>query len=111
MQPIVRVDGKLVVYGEGQLLSNESAACCPVQTEDGMLVFLHILVTSRGSKVTNISYLPTWDRHPDYTVQPIGEALRRHQAPADELRASYQRTTSVVGRIRGVLEPIPAAVR
>ncbi len=107
VQPIVRLDGKLVVYGEGQLLSNESAACCTVQTEDGMLVFLHILVTRRGSKVTSISYLPTWDRHPDYTVLPIGAALARHEAPADVLRASYQRTTSVVGRIPGVLEPIP----
>ena len=44
VQPIVRVHGKLVVYGEGQILSNEDAACCPVQTEDGMLVFLHIVV-------------------------------------------------------------------
>jgi poly-gamma-glutamate synthesis protein (capsule biosynthesis protein) len=111
VQPIVRVDGKLVVYGEGQLLSNQSAACCPVQTEDGMLAFLHINVSSRGSKVTGITYLPTWDRHPDYTVLPIGEALRRYEAPADELRASYQRTTTVVGRIRGVLEPLPPRLR
>ncbi len=70
-------------------------------------MFLHIRVTSRGAKLTSITYLPTWDRHPDYTVLPIGQALRRHEAPAGELRASYQRTTSVVGRIRGVLEPIP----
>jgi len=111
VQPIVRVRGKLVVYGEGQLLSNESAACCRVQTEDGMLVFLHILVTGRAAKVTSISYLPTWDRHPDYTVLPIAYALKHHQAPAAELRASYQRTTSVVGRIRGVLEPIPPSLR
>ena len=47
VQPIARVHGKLVVFGEGQLLSNESAACCPVQTEDGMLVFLHIVVNGR----------------------------------------------------------------
>jgi poly-gamma-glutamate capsule biosynthesis protein CapA/YwtB (metallophosphatase superfamily) len=111
VQPIVRVDGKLVVYGEGQLLSNESAACCPVQTEDGMLVFIHILVTGRGAKVSGITYLPTWDRHPDYTVLPIGQALLSREAPADELRASYQRTTSVVGRIPGVLEPIPPTLR
>jgi poly-gamma-glutamate synthesis protein (capsule biosynthesis protein) len=111
VQPIVRVDGKLVVYGEGQLLSNQSAACCPVQTEDGMLVFLHINVSSRGSKVTGITYLPTWDRHPDYTVLPIGQALRRHEAPADELRASYQRTTKVVGRIPGEVEPLPPRLR
>ncbi len=110
VQPIVRVHGKLVVYGEGQILSNEDSACCPIQTEDGMLVFLHIVVRGSRSYVKGVSYLPTWDRHPDYTVLPIGEALARHQAPASVLRASYGRTVSVVGRIRGVLEPIPSSL-
>ena len=108
VQPIRRVRGKLVVFGEGQLLSNQTAACCPVQSEDGMMVFLHIVVTGKRSKVASITYLPTWNRHPDYTVLPIGEALRRHQAPAGVLRASYRRTTSVVGRIHGIVEPSPA---
>jgi poly-gamma-glutamate capsule biosynthesis protein CapA/YwtB (metallophosphatase superfamily) len=107
VQPIRRVNGKLVVFGEGQLLSNQSAACCSVQTEDGMLVFLHITVDQRRSKVVSIGYMPTWDRHPDYTVLPIGDALRRHQAPSAVLRASYERTTSVVGRIPNVLAPLP----
>jgi poly-gamma-glutamate capsule biosynthesis protein CapA/YwtB (metallophosphatase superfamily) len=110
VQPISRVHGKLVVYGEGQLLSNQSAACCPVQTQDGMLVFLHIAVDGPRSDVTSIGYMPTWDRRPDYTVLPIGVALRRHQAPAGILRASYRRTTFTVGRIRHVLEPIPAGL-
>ena len=108
VQPIERVHRKLVVYGEGQLLSNQSAACCPVQTEDGMLVFLHIVVKGKSSKVASITYMPTWNRHPDYTVLPIGDALRRHQAPAYVLRGSYDRTTSVVGRIPRVVEPVPA---
>ena len=51
--------------------------------------------------------MPTWDRHPDYTVLPIGDALKRHEAPSAVLRASYDRTTSVVGRIPHVLEPLP----
>ena len=76
VQPITRVHGKLVVYGEGQLLSNESAACCPVQTEDGMLVFLHIVGAREALDAwPRITYMPTWDRHPDYTVLPIGVAL------------------------------------
>ena len=108
VQPISRVDGKLVVYGEGQLLSNQSAACCPVQTEDGMLVFLHITVDRRQSKLVRIGYLPTWDRHPDYTVLPIGDALTRHEAPAGLLRASYRRTTALVGRIPNLLGPLPS---
>jgi poly-gamma-glutamate synthesis protein (capsule biosynthesis protein) len=111
VQPIVRVHGKLVVYGEGQLLSNQSSACCPVQTEDGMLVFLHIVVDGARSRVRTITYMPTWARHPDYTVLPIGDALKHHQAPTSVLTASYRRTVSVVGRIPGVVEPVPRSVR
>ena len=111
VQPITRVNGKLVVFGEGQLLSNQSAACCPIQTEDGMLVFLHIAVDPQGSKLVSIGYMPTWDRHPDYTVLPIGDALKRHEAPAGVLRASYQRTTSVAGRIPNFLGPLPGRLR
>ena len=96
------------MFGEGQLLSNETAACCPIQTEDGMMVFLHILVKGDKSKVTRINYVPTWNRHPDYAVLPIGEALRRHQESDQVLRDSYDRTVSVVGRMRHVVEPIPA---
>jgi poly-gamma-glutamate capsule biosynthesis protein CapA/YwtB (metallophosphatase superfamily) len=107
VQPITRIDGKLVVFGEGQLLSNESSACCPVQTEDGMLVFVHIVVNGNRSTIASIGYMPTWDRHPDYTVLPIGDALSRHEAPAGVLRASYDRTTSVVGRIPDLLGPLP----
>ncbi|MGI8864882.1 MAG: CapA family protein [Solirubrobacteraceae bacterium] len=111
VQPIERVGGKLVVFGEGQLLSNQSAACCPVQTQDGMLVFLHISVSGRSSTLRGITYLPTWDRHPDYTVLPVGDALRRHQAPLASLHASYDRTTAVAGRIRGLLGPLPNRLR
>jgi len=111
VQPITRVNGKLVVFGEGQLLSNQSAACCPVQTDDGMLVFLHITVDRTRSKLVSITYVPTWDRHPDYTVLPIGDSLTRHEAPAGVLRASYDRTTSVVGRIPNLLGPLPGRLR
>jgi len=107
VQPIERVNGKLVVFGEGQILSNEDASCCPQQTEDGMLVFLHITVTGKHAALTRITYLPTWDRHPDYAVLPIGEALQAHQAPAGVLIASYNRTTATVGRIPHVVAPIP----
>jgi poly-gamma-glutamate synthesis protein (capsule biosynthesis protein) len=108
VQPIERVHGRLVVFGEGQLLSNQSAACCPIQSEDGMLVFLHIVVRGNRSRVAGITYMPTWNRHPDYTVLPIGDALRRHEAPAAVLRASYDRTTSVAGRIPRLVGPVPA---
>ena len=111
VQPIERVNGKLVVFGEGQILSNQSSACCPVQSEDGMLVFLHITVRGNQSNLTGISYMPTWNRHPDYTVLPIGDALKRHQESASVLQASYHRTTATAGRIPHLLGPIPGRLR
>ncbi len=111
VQPIQRVNGKLVVFGEGQLLSNQSSACCLVDTEDGMMVFLHLVVRGRRANVASITYVPTWDRRPDYTVIPIAIGLAGHQAPVDVLRASYYRTTSTVGRIPGVVYPMPAHIR
>ena len=33
-----------VVFGEGNLLSNQTAACCPAASQDGMLVRLHLRV-------------------------------------------------------------------
>jgi poly-gamma-glutamate capsule biosynthesis protein CapA/YwtB (metallophosphatase superfamily) len=110
VQPIQRVNGKLVVFGEGQLLSNQSSECCPVNTEDGMMVFLHLVVRGKRAAVTSVTYMPTWDRLPDYTVIPIGIGLAGHQAPADVLRASYYRTTSTVGRTAHVVYPMPAHI-
>jgi hypothetical protein len=49
-----------------------------------------------------VDYVPTWVRHPDYAVLPVGVALRRHLAPESVLRTSRRRTVSVVGRARGV---------
>jgi poly-gamma-glutamate synthesis protein (capsule biosynthesis protein) len=106
VQPIRRVAGRWVVYGEGNLVSNQTAACCPAATQDGMLVLLHVRVGGRRARVRRVDYVPTWVRHPDFTVLPIGAALRAHAAPAAELRASWRRTVGVVGRRPG-LRPIP----
>ena len=76
-----------------------------------MLVFLHFSVQRRRWKLTGVSYMPTLIRHPDYKVLPIGEAWLRHQEPRSVLRASYDRTTSVVGRIPQLLGPIPGRLR
>ena len=51
VQPIRRVGRLWVVFGEGNLLSNQSAACCPAASQDGMLVRLHLRVTSRHERV------------------------------------------------------------
>ena len=96
VQPIRRVGRLWVVYGEGNLLSNQSAACCPAATQDGMLVRLKVRVGRRHERVQRIRYTPIWVRHPDYAV------LHAHHAQ----RAAYRRTVAVVGRGRRV-RPAP----
>ena len=96
VQPIRRVGRLWVVFGEGNLLSSQTAACCPAATQDGMLVRLHLRVGPLRTRVDRITYTPTWVRHPDYTVVHA----RRAQ------RASWHRTVAVVGRSRRV-QPRP----
>jgi poly-gamma-glutamate capsule biosynthesis protein CapA/YwtB (metallophosphatase superfamily) len=110
VQPIRRTNGKLVVFGEGNLLSNQTAACCPAASQDGMLALIDFVVDSRGARAEKVRYVPTWVRHPDFVVLPVGKALRRGQADAAALRASYRRTVTVVGRGRRI-RPVPFRLR
>ena len=96
VQPIRRIGRLPVVYGEGNLLSNQTAACCPAASQDGMLVRLHVRVGPRRARVDRITYTPTWVRHPDYAVLRAGRTNR----------SSYRRTVAVVGRRRW-LRPAP----
>jgi poly-gamma-glutamate synthesis protein (capsule biosynthesis protein) len=107
VQPIRTINGKLVVFGEGNLISNETSACCPTASQDGMIVLLTITVDSHGARVTFIHYVPIWVRHPDYVVLPAGFAWRTDRADAAALRTSYERTVAVAGRGPRI-QPIPA---
>ncbi len=97
VQPIRAVNRKMVVFGEGNLLSNQTSACCPAASQDGILALLRLVIDHRGARVTRVDYVPTWVRHPDFTVLPVRAALRRGEGPASELRASWRRTVGVVG--------------
>jgi poly-gamma-glutamate synthesis protein (capsule biosynthesis protein) len=107
VQPIRRSNGKPVVFGEGNLISNQTSACCPTASQGGMIVLLTITVDSHGARVTFIRYVPIWVRHPDYVVLPAGIAWRTDPADAAALRASYDRTVAEVGR-GPLIQPIPA---
>ena len=93
VQPIRRFGGMPVVFGEGNLLSNQTAACCPAASQDGMLVRLHLRAGPQRVRVRRITYTPTWVRHPDYAVVRAGGASRA-------------RTIAVVGRTPR-LRPVP----
>ena len=63
-------------------------------------------VDGHRARVERVEYTPTWVRHPDYEVLPIGRALARGQADRRTLRASWRRTVAIVGRSRS-LRPRP----
>ncbi|HKP21116.1 MAG TPA: CapA family protein, partial [Thermoleophilaceae bacterium] len=90
VQPIRRVHGKPVVFGEGNLISNQTAACCPAASQDGLIALIDFVVRpGRRARAKRIRYVPTWVRHPDYTVMR-----------ATRGSASWKRTVSVAGHPR-----------
>ena len=103
VQPIRSVNGKLVVFGEGNLLSNQSS---PAASQDGLIALLDIKVEGTRSKVAQIRYVPVWVRRSDFVVLPGGDALRRGLADRATLRASYARTVAAAGR-RWNVQPLP----
>jgi hypothetical protein len=107
VQPIRRINGKLVVFGEGNLISNQTSACCPAASQDGLIALLTIVVDGRGARVTFVHYVPIWVHHPDFVVLPAGAAAATDPADAPALRASYDRTVATVGR-GPQIAPIPA---
>jgi hypothetical protein len=96
VQPIRRVNGKPVVFGEGNLISNQTAACCATAAQDGLIALIDFVVApGRRVRAPRIRYVPTWVRHPDLSVLPA--------APGSP---SWNRTVSVAGRRPGI-GPIP----
>ena len=68
VQPIRWIHRKPVVFGEGNLLSNQTAACCPAGSQDGLIALLDLRVGGSGVRAVRVRYLPTYVRHPDFTV-------------------------------------------
>ncbi|MBV8712292.1 MAG: CapA family protein [Solirubrobacterales bacterium] len=106
-QPIRKLNGKFVVFGEGNLISNQTSACCPTASQDGLIALLTIVVDAHRARVTFVHYVPIWVQHPSFVVLPVGRGLRIDPADAAELRASYVRTVAAAGR-GPHLQPIPA---
>ena len=68
VQPIRWIHGKPVVFGEGNLISNQTAACCPAGSQDGLIALLDLRVAKTGVRAVRVRYLPIYVRHPDFTV-------------------------------------------
>jgi poly-gamma-glutamate capsule biosynthesis protein CapA/YwtB (metallophosphatase superfamily) len=113
VQPIQRIARRFVVFGEGNLLSNQTSACCPAESQDGLIAVIHVRAVGRKATVTGVDYVPTRVRHPDYVVMPVGFRLRQlirqeqgSSAEAQAMRASYQRTVAYVGKSDRI-RPLP----
>jgi poly-gamma-glutamate synthesis protein (capsule biosynthesis protein) len=72
VQPVRFVNGKPVVFGEGNLLSNQTGA-----SQDGLVALLDLAVSPGAARVRRVRYLPTHVRRPDYVVVPASGASRR----------------------------------
>jgi poly-gamma-glutamate synthesis protein (capsule biosynthesis protein) len=92
VQPVRRVRGKPVVFGEGNLISNQTPGCCAPGAQDGLIALIDFVIRpGRPVRARRIRYVPTWVRHPDLTVVPA--------APGSP---PWNRTVGVAGRGAGV---------
>jgi hypothetical protein len=107
VQPIENLDDKFVVFSEGNLISNQSpAAGLPAASQDGLVALLHCVADEHGTRVTRVTYVPVFVSQPDYTVLPVGPALKKGHGDPTLLRESYERTVGVVGESEHI-KPIP----
>ena len=90
VQPIRRLHGKPVVFGEGNLVSNQTAACCPPESQDGLIALIDFVARGGRVKANRVRYLPVWVHHPDYRV-----------LPAHRGSLSWRRTVAAAGRPPG----------
>jgi hypothetical protein len=79
------------VFGEGNLVSNQTSACCPAESQDGLIALIDLVQRDGRVRAKRVRYVPTWVRHPDYRVLP---AVRGS--------LSWKRTVAAAGRGPGI---------
>jgi poly-gamma-glutamate capsule biosynthesis protein CapA/YwtB (metallophosphatase superfamily) len=104
-QPVQRIGDKYVVYGMGNLLSNQSpAAHLKPQTQDGGIVAVHIVRRGRRWVTDGVTITATYCQIGPYTVWPVTRALADPATPAAlraQLKASLARTKAIYAGLRG----------
>ena len=98
VQPISKVGSMWVVWGMGNLLSNNSPRCCTTEATDGVVVGVSIGDAAPGGPVavTGVTFTPTWNERDTYRVLPAEATLteQTESALTDALQASLDRTTA-----------------
>lgn len=101
VQPVERIGAEYVVYGLGNFLSNQSAACCAAATQDGVIVETRVTEGAQAGTFTveAVTFTPTRVDRSDFRIVPVALALEDPSLASGlraELDASWQRTTGVV---------------
>ena len=98
VQPISKVGSMWVVWGMGNLLSNNSPRCCTTEATDGVIVDVTIGDTAPGGPVavTGMTFTPTWNERDTFRVLPVEATLQAQtdEALIDDLSESLERTTA-----------------
>ncbi len=107
VQPVIRRDGDAVVYGLGNLLTNqpgdEANPCrsCPPETQDGLIAWFQITETTNGAQITDAGYVPTWvDRANTHEIVPIGIDDPEQVDPAALTESAIRTATKVEPALR-----------
>jgi poly-gamma-glutamate capsule biosynthesis protein CapA/YwtB (metallophosphatase superfamily) len=102
VQPIGMVDGRYVVYGMGNHMSNQQSRWGPqyYATEDGITVIAHVAEQDDGTFATeSIEVVPTWVRLDDLHVFAAQDARSSDLADRRVLTDSIERTWERVTRL------------
>lgn len=101
VQPLDVINDKVVFYGLGNFLSNQSANCCPAASQNGIIAYVEFTGSDdQGWAVSGISFTPTRVDRSDYTIVPLPQAL----ASGDLDETTRQLYESVIAETTEVLE-------
>ncbi|MGZ4649743.1 MAG: CapA family protein [Kineosporiaceae bacterium] len=104
-QPIERLGGKYVVFGMGNLMSNQSpAAGLRPQTQDGGIVTVHVAHKESRWVADQVTVTATYCQIGPYTVWPVTLALADPSTPSAlraQLQASLARTKAIYASLSG----------
>jgi poly-gamma-glutamate synthesis protein (capsule biosynthesis protein) len=116
VQPIARIDGRFVSYGQGNMLASQYPFGFAIDTLDGIVTVIHVRVAGGTPTIIGMDYVPTFIERPAFRVVPVGAELARLRASgqgasllAGQLGESYERTVAAVGR-GPLTHPIPASL-
>ena len=115
LQPIEQVNGRWVVFGLGNLISNmPTGPDWPRSSQDGAIVMITVGPGGDGSLVTEPPVVsPTWVDRGDYVIRPVLDDLANPAVVGglrEELERSLARSTKVLGDFIPAVLPRPVAV-